>query len=358
MRDASKESPYYAPTAYRSDRIPNQPPSEERSWLKRFGKKRLPWGDPLEIAPDAFMRKRSPSNLRFREQMRTEREEHRAAGTYVPAPYEHVDFHDRHDHERFRFSLWSTRSQFWLHLLVFGKGSFLVLLFPSLFALGAAAHLDPEPWEVVVPDLIMGFLSWFLGIPLLCWAIGSLVIHKFPKLWVKPSRGPIWELNRRTGMVKLFDYKNNGEYKKNGTIGELTAPFYEFDAYIVSAPDRQGTMNHVLCLAHRYRNIVIDFSSLVNLDTRWQLPCALWDYLQNYMDVSGPLPELPRYEEFRHLDPTTAAYDLKTGRNPRFWIDMDEATFKLYLDQLLDNIDGIDTFQRPNLMARYVRYKD
>jgi len=358
MTDASKETPYYAPTAYRLDSIPNQSPSAERSWLKRFGKKRLPWGDPLEIAPDAFMRKRSPSNLRFREQMRQERVEQQAAGTYVPAPYEHVDFHDRHDHERFRFSLWSTRSQFWLHLLIFGKGFFLVGIIPTMITLVSSAFYLSDPWLEVMAEMIIDFFSWFIGIPLLCWAIGSLVIHKFPKLWVKPSRGPIWELNRRTGMVKLFDYKNNGEYKKNGTIGELTAPFYEFDAYIVSAPDRQGTMNHVLCLAHRYRNIVIDFSSLVNLDTRWQLPCALWDYLQNYMDVSGPLPELPRYEEFRHLDPTTAAYDLKTGRNPRFWIDMDEATFKLYLDQLLDNIDGIDTFQRPNLMARYVRYKD
>jgi hypothetical protein len=358
MTVVDNETSYYAPTAYRSDQIPNQLPSEERSWLKRFGKKRLPWGDPLEIAPDEFMHERSPDKLRFQEQMFKERDEKLAAGTYVPAPYEHVDFHDRHDHERFRFSLWSTRSQFWLHLLIFGKGSFLVLLVPSLFALGVAAHLDLQPWKVVTLDLMRGFFSWFLGVPLLSWAIGSLVIHKFPKLWVKPSRGPMWEFNRRTGLVTVFDYKNNGAYKKNGTIGELTAPFYEFDAYIVSAPDRQGTMNHVLCLAHRYRDIVIDFSSLVNLDTRWQLPCALWDYLQNYMDSSGPLPELPRYEEFRHLDPTTAAYDLKTGRNPRFWIDMDDATFKLYLDQLLENIDGIDTFQRPNLMARHVRYVD
>jgi len=190
------------------------------------------------------------------------------------------------------------------------------------------------------------------------WALSSLVIYKFPKLWVKPSRGPIWELNRRTGLVTLFDYNNNGEYKKSGTIGEITAPFYEFDAYLESGPDRQGSMNHVLCIAHRYRDIVINFSSLVNLDNRWQMPCALWDFLQNYMDTSRPLPDLPRYEEFRHLDPTTAAHDLKTGRNPRFWIDMDDATYKQQLSQLLENIDNIDTFKRPNLMARHVRYVD
>ena len=352
------QTSYYAPTAYRSDKIPDQLPSEGRSWLKRFGKRRLPWGETLDIAPDNFIRKRSPSNLRFREQMDKERGVKKAVGAYVPAPYEHVDFHDRHDHQRFRFSLWSKKSQFWLYLLMFGKGLFLVGIVPSLFALISVGYLDPEPWIVVTFDLMKGFFSWFLGVPLLCWAIGSLVIHKFPKLWVKPSRGPIWELNRRTGLVTVFDYNNNGEYKKNGTIGELTAPFYEFDAYIVSVAERQGSMNHVLFLAHRYRDIVIDFSALVNLDNRWQMPCALWDFLQNYMDTSGPLPELPRYEEFRHLDPATAAYDQQTGRPPRFWIDMDDATYKQHLDHLLDSIDDIDTFQRPDLMAQYVRYVD
>ncbi|MDU8358662.1 MULTISPECIES: hypothetical protein [Pseudomonas] len=354
----AEQTSYYAPTAYRSDNIPFQLPSEERSWLNRFGKRRLPWGYTLDIAPDDFLRERSPDKLRFQEKIFKERDEKIAAGTYVPAPYEHVDFHDRHDHQRFRFSLWSKKSQFWLYLLMFGKGLFLVGIVPSLFALISAVYLDPEPWMFVTLDLIKGFFSWFLGLPLLCWAIGSLVIHKFPKLWVKPSRGPIWELNRRTGLVTLFDYKNNGEYKKSGTIGELTAPFYEFDAYIVSVAERQGSMNHVLFLAHRYRDIVIDFSALVNLDNRWQMPCALWDFLQNYMDTSGPLPELPRYEEFRHLDPTTAAYDQQTGRPPRFWIDMDDATYKQHLDHLLDNIDAIDTFQRPNLMAQHVRYVD
>jgi len=290
--------------------------------------------------------------------MRNEREYKLEKGTYIPAPYEHMDFHDRHNHERFRFSLWSARSQFWIYLTMFGKGFFLAFLIPSIFAFSVVIYVDLEPWDVVALDMLKNFLSWFIGLPLLCWMIGSLVIHKFPKLWVKPSRGPIWELNRRTGLVTLFDYNNNGEYKKSGTIGEITAPFYEFDAYLESGPDRQGSMNHVLCIAHRYRDIVINFSSLVNLDNRWQMPCALWDFLQNYMDTSRPLPDLPRYEEFRHLDPTTAAHDLKTGRNPRFWIDMDDATYKQQLSQLLENIDNIDTFKRPNLMARHVRYVD
>ncbi len=324
----------------------------ERSWLKRFAKKRLPWGKPQNVAPDDFLRERAPEKLRFQADMRKEREEKLALGTYVPAPYEHVDFHDRHDHERFRFSLWSGQSQFWAYIYIFGKG--WSIIFGPLYLVTAllVASTSREPFLLAVFEFITATFHVILIPPFVAWALASLILNKFPKLWVKPSRGPIWELNRRTGLVTLFDYNNNSEYKKNGTIGEITAPFYEFDAYLESGPDRQGSMNHVLCIAHRYRDIV------VNLDNRWQMPCALWDFLQNYMDTSRPLPDLPRYEEFRHLDPTTAAHDLKTGRNPRFWIDMDDETYKQQLSQLLENIDNIDTFKRPNLMARHVRYVD
>jgi hypothetical protein len=348
---------YYAATAYRADRIPKQPPSAERSWVRRFAKMRLPWGMAKEVAPDNLLTGRKPATLRRQELLLKERAEKLTLGTYVPAPFEHVDFHHREDHERFRFALWAKRSHFWIFLYSFGKGGFIWLLPCYVFTVLVMASTPYKPYLEELVSVILETYYMFILPPVICWAIGSLVIRYLPKLWVKASRGPLWEINRRTGLVTLFDYDNNGEYKKNGTIGEITAPFYEFDAYIATTPDRQGLPMNVLYIAHRYRDIVINFGALVPPGAG-ELCCAMWDFLQNYMDTSRPLPDLPRYEEFRHLDPVTAQYDREVGRNPRLWIDMDDPTFERALYEMRGRIDQIDTLRRPNLMARYVEYVD
>ncbi|MHC8352710.1 hypothetical protein ACYZT7_26260 [Pseudomonas sp. RT4P38] len=349
---------WYAQTAYGANEVPQQERSSERSWIMRFAKARLPWGNADDVCPVSFVEDYSPNDLRYQEKTKRERDEQIAKETYSPSPYELIDFHIRDDHERFRYAFLPASSHFWLYMRLFGKCFFyifFIISIPSHFVMTSATT---EPFWELTKRSIFEYYSWVLGLPLLSWAIGSLVIKHFPSLWIKSSRGPIWELNRRTGLVTVFDYKNNGEYKKNGTIGELTAPFYEFDAYIATSPDSQGMPINVLYLAHRYRNIMINFGALLCPGPDTQQACALWDFIQNYMDVSRPLPDLPQYEEYRHLDPTTAEHDRLTGRNPRFWIDMDDATFKQVITEMHQRVDAIDTFERPNLMARYVTYVD
>ncbi|MFL1513840.1 hypothetical protein [Pseudomonas prosekii] len=349
---------WYAQTAYGWNEVPQQERSTERPWIMRFAKVRLPWGNTDEVTATNLFEKFPPKELRLHEGFKKEREEQIAANIYDANSYGHIDFHIRDDNERFRYALLPASSHFWMYMSGGGRFMFFLLFIvsiPSYFAVVTAGH---EPIFESTKTIFIQLFSWFLGLPLLSWAIGSIVIKHFPNLWLKPSRGPIWELNRRTGLVTVFDYKNNGEYKKNGTIGELTAPFYEFDAYIATSPDSQGMPMNVLYLAHRYRNIMINFGALLCPGPEVQPACALWDFIQNYMDVSRPLPDLPQYEEYRHLDPTTAEYDRRTGRNPRFWIDMDDATFKQVVREMHQRVANIDTFQRPNLMAAYVTYVD
>ncbi|RHW19531.1 hypothetical protein C2846_18350, partial [Pseudomonas jilinensis] len=93
-------------------------------------------------------------------------------------------------------------------------------------------------------NFIFSFQVLFLYIGLPCifaWSLASLVIHKFPRLWAKPGKGPKWELNRRTGMITVFKYRR-------GEVIEQRAPFHEFDAYINTTPDRQGLPMNVLSL--------------------------------------------------------------------------------------------------------------
>jgi len=51
--------------------------------------------------------------------------------------------------------------------------------------------------------------------------------------------------------------------------------------------------------------------------------CLKWEFLQQYMDISKPLPDVPTMEPFRDKDPVTAAWDKAHNRPPRYWREMD-----------------------------------
>ena len=83
---------------------------------------------------------------------------------------------------------------------------------------------------------------------------------------------------------------------------------------------------------------------------------AFWDFIQNYMDVTRPLPDIPALEAYRHLDPVTADHDRKNKRSARHWRDMDDRTFDQKVRQMFSDIKRINIEKRPNLMAKKVRY--
>lgn len=349
---------FYSPEAYHPERVPDQPPAEKQPWLRRFGSMRLPWGSTQDISPPSVLTSVKPASLRLQEERDSVRDEQKSRGEYKPKPFEHIDLHDRLDHERIRHAQLPTSSKFWIYIQAIGKGGGVIITPIMLFSCLVTASIMDGNYLSSFLNISLEVLL-YTSFPLLAlWSIGSLVIYRFPKLWIKPSRGPLWEFNRRTGLVTVFDYDNQGEYKKNGTIGEKAAPFYEFDAYITVTPDRQGLPNNVLCIVHRYQDIWINMGNFVGACSGTEVPCALWDYLQNYMDISKPLPDTPRLEAFRHLDPTTAEHDHQTNREPRYWRDMDDETFEAKERELDRRISQIDTFNRPNLMALHVSYVD
>ncbi|MFI8692146.1 hypothetical protein ACIGHJ_17790 [Stutzerimonas kunmingensis] len=345
---------HYSPSAYQPARIPDQPAAAKRSWLFRFGNSRLPWGHTENIVPHSMLSHTSPAGLR-----NVERYEHAlATGAKKRQAYELLDYHQIIDHERYRHASLSKHSLFWFYLWGGGCFVFWVTLIFSPIGWLALADVDPEGFTKGLVNIVLETAPWFLGVPLACWAIGSLVVHKLTNWVVRPSKGPLWEFNRRTGMVTIFDYDNMGEYKRSGTIGEFTCSFHEFDAYISSAPDRQGLIWHQLHLVHRYHNLAIDLSPIVPKDSSMAPHFAAWDFLQNYMDIGRPLPDIPLFEKHRANDPTTAAHDRRTGRPERYWRDMDDETWEAQLTQNLGRVNAYDITGRLNLMARHVRYAD
>jgi len=125
------------------------------------------------------------------------------------------------------------------------------------------------------------------------------------------------EFNRVTGQVRLA--MGGGRF--------FQAPFVEFDAYVDRVIQQSGVF-YRLILVHRYTQKSFHKMAFSSIESSKSEVLATWDMLQTYMDVTQPLPDTPRLEPFRHLDPVTAEHDKKTGRNPRYWRDLDLEAWK------------------------------
>ncbi|MGM0826376.1 MAG: hypothetical protein ACQEUY_16885 [Pseudomonadota bacterium] len=157
---------------------------------------------------------------------------------------------------------------------------------------------------------------------------------------------------RRSGLVKSFQ----GNF-----------PFYEFDAFIEMSADMNGNQYHTLKVRHRYPQFSKDKHSGLPMEFTFPTDTgsiaeryAMWDMLGRYMDVSQPLPDIPRLEPFRHLDPTTKAFDEagKRGRPATYWRDLYAKASEKELKQLREEhrqvVDAAPWGSCPDLMAQSV----
>lgn len=130
---------------------------------------------------------------------------------------------------------------------------------------------------------------------------------------------------RRTGMVSLYMGKNTPRQE---------IPFDEFAPYMTFRTGPSGSTSFVLQLSHRYSETVIGHHSQFNDAYEVYL---LWEQLQQFMDISQPLPDTVVNEAFRHLDPTTARFDHHTQRREDYyWRSMDDETFSQHRWRAMD----------------------
>ncbi len=171
----------------------------------------------------------------------------------------------------------------------------LVLSFIGLFVFFIAKE-DPftiADWE--------SYIFFLIGI--------TIYITCFFLMKVVPNKNNI-TFNRRTGMVTI---------PQLGRKPDVILPFEECDGYYY-CPQNPVGQQYKLYIGHRFSDKGTDTLR------EWTRPWSVyyeWEFIQQYMDVSKPLPDIPELEPYRHLDPTTAEHDRKTSRPPHYWRDMD-----------------------------------
>ncbi|RCV86845.1 hypothetical protein [Billgrantia montanilacus] len=303
-------SSHYGPGAYRVGAIPSMPaPPKKR---ERIGEELLPFGDYAGIDPY--------------QQLCEDAEFVQHQDRQDKAFYETNDWW--WDHQRIRF-LESKMGITALLLLVPYMLAVALLVLVVYMGIELTFFLDP----------LIGGLSIFVG--MVFFVIGMIFVFiAMPHISRFAMSGVVWlatplhkyisskargymenrcsEFNRQTGTASFAQGKKKPPLK---------APFVEFDGYVERVVQRGGIF-YRLMFVHRYTGKQFSQTTLSAIVDHKHEVHATWDMLQRYMDVSQPMPDVPRLEPFRHLDPTTAEHDRQTGRNPRYWRDLDLETWK------------------------------
>ncbi len=335
---------YYEVAAYRSGALPKQADQHEelnRSKLGQSASLRLPWGNTRDILPPSFLSDHSPKLLR-----KLEKREDLA---------KKIGLQSENNHECFRYAPLAFRARFFDMMNALGKMLALILtpivaltfLLVVLFSKEVSLlEYIPTMLEVVSVVLLPFFAMW---------VVSYLAIRLFTGFLLKAGRGPEWEFNRRTGMVTVWQYPRKLPFMPRQPPTVIEKPFYEFDAWCCARVDRHGSLFD-LVLSHRYSKLDVTVGDILGSHGHPNMCYAYWDFIQNYMDVTRPLPDFPLIEKYRDMDPVTAEHDRETGRPERYWRDMDMDTFKKKVDRMHTDVTIIDTVSRPNLMEDVVRY--
>lgn len=333
---------YYGRKAYCPDAVPSQADQHEelnRSKLGQSASLRLPWGSARDVFPPSFMTDHSPKKLR-----KLEKREDMA---------KKIGLQSENNHECFRYATMAFRARFFDMMNILGKlGCYMIA--PMFLLVFLFSRNEGETWLEYL-ETITTLDIFIVGGGAFLWLASDLVFRLFPRWVLKVGRGPEWEINRRTGMVKVWQYSRKRPFMPAKPPVVIEKPFYEFDAWCCARVDRHGTLFD-LVLSHRYSKLDVTVGDILGAHGHANMCYAFWDFIQNYMDVTHPLPDFPLLEEYRHLDPVTAEHDRKTGRPERYWRDMDMDTFKKKVDRMHRDVTIIDTAQRPNLMAEKLRY--
>ena len=279
---------YYAPTAYDSTRpraLPPRLPKEQWLRISRYTRgdgPSLPWG----IYVGDYRNSNSKGSVR-----RLKRKDEKVLAQEGSA-------------EVMRVPTMDNPKAKWIVLRNVAAMFFLIGFVLSLVGwlqMKGWSYFQHDPRNILIP-----------AIPLALFLLGAL-----GALLAKDANNIIF--NRRTGIVTLPISKLKRSFDLR---------FDELDGYLRFSTDPQsGSIHWQLHLGGRDRNGGIEMANAEASHKAYMY--QLWESLQQFMDISKPLPDLAVMEPVRHLDPTTAAYDQAHHRPPHYWRERDPEAVKI-----------------------------
>jgi len=312
----------YQDTAYRSDAIPTLPPGGHPDMDKAF--QRLAWGNYQNpVVPNTMEAQLAYAGL-FKEKS------------------------DADDGFPWGESVFSVSKGFFSGLQGFlyitymcAALAFFIAFLPLLLEIIAAIINRPHIDEFTL--IFQAYTIIYLIIAI-CYFGGKygrlLLVH----LTDKRQRANPTGLYRREGMVRIKEGKEVFE-----------APFIEFDAYLVHTPSGRGGRYFNLVLQHRYSKHQLWMKGLLTDAMDQKEVYAYWDMLQQYMDVTHPLPDIPIFEPFRPRDPVTAQWDERTGRDPFKWRKMSPEDWRKNHEQTYRDRLRSTNFHHPCILDTHIQ---
>lgn len=286
----------YSNTAYRFKMRQNH--SKYRSH-KFSGMERLPHGDYRNVDPNTYLY-----------------DTHEIIHAPDPTKEEEINLPFRFDTKKIR-TVTSTRMYlaifftFGGYVLLLGSGfGFVVNILMFMYEFSFGMSFDVSMRFIKVSIVCIGVSLSMIGVTKLPYSILKHIFGEaVPKL----------ELNRRTGMVTIWKYMPILGFRRR----TIVKPFSEFVPYLQHIVTTTGTGAGwgVLLMHKDSRSISFGSKGLVNVDSKGDA-LAFWDFLQRYMDVDEPVPEIPLLEASRALDPTTRAFDKANTRPSKYWRSM------------------------------------
>jgi hypothetical protein len=228
---------------------------------------------------------------------------------------------------------------------------------------GMTTHEQYPVGSICNPMLAVALFRWLGGVlSVICFLATFLMFDADPTLSAYDLKNYLFFLVpfsiflSCTILIKFVPNKNNILFNRStgmvtipqlGRKPNIVLPFAECDGYYFCPQSKTG-WTYNLYLGHRFTP---QGTVLTEQRSERHVVNADWEFFQHYMDTSLPLPDIPDLEPYRHLDPTTAAYDKEHNRPPHYWRDFDLFQFR---SEILESLEVIERFPWERLPTDHI----